>query len=105
MSPKGAQIAQIPEEFQIIGEVPAEVLLYIFDFATDDFDPRRQGPTIDVGDSPWSTTLRMKKAIVCVCKKWRTVAIPDLYRRVLLASHWSTLRARQNVEGVQRRWL
>ncbi len=69
---------------KLLERFPAEVLLYIFDFATDDFDPRRQEPTIDVGDSPWSTTLRMKKAIVCVCKKWRTVAIPDLYRRVYL---------------------
>ncbi len=64
---------------------PADVLLYIFDFAANHFDPRQQEPTIDVGDcSPWSMDLRMKKDLVRVCRNWRIVATRYLYHRIYL---------------------
>ncbi len=66
--------------------LPAEVLLCIFDLAVGDFDPRKEPrPSIDIGNnSPWSKDLRMKKALVRVCKSWRIVAMPYLYCRVYL---------------------
>ncbi len=63
---------------------PAEVLLHIFDFAVDHFDQRKE-PSIDIGNcSPWSKDLRVKKALVCVCKNWRILALPYLYSRIYL---------------------
>lgn len=64
---------------------PAELLLYIFDLVADHYDPTRQEPSIDVGNrSPWSKDLRLKKALVRVCKTWRAVATPFLYLRIYL---------------------
>ncbi len=34
--------------------------------------------------SPWSKDLRVKKALVCVCKNWRILALPYLYSRIYL---------------------
>ncbi len=63
---------------------PTELLLRIFSFAANNFDPKQEPSINDGNSSPWSKDLRVKKRIVRVCKKWRGVALPGLYHRVYL---------------------
>ncbi|KLO07235.1 hypothetical protein SCHPADRAFT_1001811 [Schizopora paradoxa] len=63
---------------------PPELLLNIFELAADSYDPQRE-PSIDVGNqSPWTKDLRVRKAIVRVCRIWREVALEGIYHRVYL---------------------
>lgn len=65
---------------------PTEVLLHIFDLAAGDLDPKRE-PLASIDDgtcSTWSKSLRVKKVLVRVCKSWRGITLPFLYRRIYL---------------------
>ncbi|KLO08353.1 hypothetical protein SCHPADRAFT_612731 [Schizopora paradoxa] len=68
-----------------IEQLPVEVMLHVFALITNEFDPLRQEPSIDVGDcNPWAKDLRNKKALNRVCKRWYDIATPALYDRIYL---------------------
>ncbi|KLO08348.1 hypothetical protein SCHPADRAFT_944531 [Schizopora paradoxa] len=68
-----------------IEQLPVEVLLHVFALITNEFNPSREEPSIDVGDcNPWANDLRNKKALNRVCRRWHGITTPSLYDRVYL---------------------
>ena len=55
--------------------LPPEILLQIFHFAANDYDPNGDFGVEITHSRSWITDLRTKKAVIRVCKTWRDVGM------------------------------
>lgn len=80
----------ISRESITVERLPDETLLYIFELVEKHFSVSRQEPSFEVENSNVAVTrsnlkdLRFKSKVVRVCKRWRGIITPLMYKRVCL---------------------